>query len=65
MDSNPPVIVQDKSEVGLEHQLQRLFKVDNACKIHILYKQPPALQPGGLDLGHTVSIQNIAASTKW
>ena len=26
-DNNPPVTVQDKSEVGVEHNLQRIFKV--------------------------------------
>ena len=64
MDNKPPVTVQNKSEVGFEHQLQHLFKVDNFRKLNILHKQLPALQPGGSDLGHTVSMQHIATSTE-
>ena len=62
VDNHPPVTVHDKSEVGFEHQLQRLFKVDNSRKLNIFYKQLTALQPGGPDLGHAVSMQNIMES---
>ena len=63
-DNNPPVTVEDKSEVGVEHNLQPIFKVNNSRKLHILYEQLSSLQPGGSDLAHAVSIQNIAASTE-
>lgn len=62
--NNPPVTVQDKGEVWVEQNPQRLFKVSNTCKIHILYKQHLSLLPGGSDLGHAVFMQNIAAFTE-
>ena len=63
VDNHPPVTVQDKNEIGMEHQLQ-MFKVDNSPKINVLHKQLPALQSGGSYLGHPVSMQSIAASTE-
>ena len=63
-DNNPSVTLQDKSEVGMEHNLQRIFKVGKSRKKYILYHELPSLQPGGADLGHTVSFQNIVASTE-
>ena len=63
-DNNQPITVQDKSEVGVEHNLHHIFKVGTSRKKHILYHQIPSLQSGGADLGHAVSFQNITASTE-
>jgi len=63
-DNNLPVTVQDNSEVGVEHNLQRIFKFSSSRKKHILYKQIPSFQLGVSDLGHAVFMQNIAAFTE-
>mmetsp|Transcript_31582 Transcript_31582/g.35346 ORF Transcript_31582/g.35346 Transcript_31582/m.35346 type:complete len:444 (+) Transcript_31582:725-2056(+) len=64
-DNHPPVTIQDKTEVGLIHNRQRMSKDDNSCWSNILHKQLPSLQPGGSDLGNSVAaMQNIAVSTK-
>ena len=63
-DNNPPVTILDKTEAGVEYGLQRIFKVAAMRKKHILYQHLPALCPGSTDLGNTVSLVNIAASTK-
>jgi len=65
VDNNPPVTVQDQTEVGLIHTRPRMFQVANARREHILHRQLTALRSGGSDLANSVAaIQNIAVSTE-
>ena len=64
-DNNPPVTVQDQTEVGLIHTRPRMILVDNARRASVLHRQLPALSPSGSDLGNSVAaLTNISISTE-
>ena len=65
VNNDPPVTVQEPSEVGLIHARPRMIMVDNAWRASILHRQLPALSPSGSDLGNSVAaLTNISISTE-